>query len=309
MTERQRPKAQKALRTSDVTRPRMLLLAALGAGVCAAAAALGSGLPLGGKRPLPRTHAKVACASCHGATVTATATEPSHARLAVPNAACTHCHGTSHGSTRPAHRALVASGELGCATCHTQHAGAQGVTFEATNVVLWRSGGEQVIPPPVRSGVAPGSIPRGTTVPRVSLAVCARCHDPASVSDPITACVSRSASTSQCFDEHSAGSSERAPSAERPVCAAQHTTTRYVAWEAARDLAATVPPVTVARRDGAPWVPAAAGLVGALVLGAAHAAMERRRRRRETAATAPARVAPPERKRLPTINQSTCLGC
>src|SRR5690606_23633169 len=116
------------------------------------------------------------------------------------------------------HRSLAAKGELTCATCHAQHAGGQGVTFDEGGIVRWGAGSEVVVSPPRQSGVEPGAIAKGTTVPLVSLAACAKCHDASRASDPISACVPASARglaadadagagalrrvVSQCFDEH-----------------------------------------------------------------------------------------------------------
>ena len=258
MSERARGNAPKALRTSDVARPRTLGLAALGAGVGVAISALAGGAPPEAPRPIARPHAKVACASCHeppAASGEAPAPAPSAARAPEAHSAaraCTTCHGTGHVSTRPAHRRLAASGELGCATCHTQHRGGQGVTFAGGSVVRWGAGSEVVLTPSARSGVEPAAIPSGTTVPLVSLAACARCHDPSRAADPISACVPAPArardpdggaadvarTVSQCFDEHAHTGARETP-ATGPVCSAQHTATRFTAWEAAREIAAT----------------------------------------------------------------------
>ena len=66
MTERARAKAPKAIRTSDVARPRMLAFSALGASAGVVVAVLAEGTPLAAERPIARPHRKVACASCHG---------------------------------------------------------------------------------------------------------------------------------------------------------------------------------------------------------------------------------------------------
>jgi thioredoxin reductase/NAD-dependent dihydropyrimidine dehydrogenase PreA subunit len=354
MSDRVRAKAPKAVRTSDVGRPRTLLISVVGAIVGVSIAVAAEGTPLSAERPIARPHAKVACASCHTdlapASSASATTIPSAAPSSLPPppspgvvaaAACKNCHGTSHPSTRAAHRNLAAKGELTCATCHTQHAGAQGVTFNADGtIVRWGASSEVILPPPRQSGVAEGAIAAKTTVPLVSLAVCAKCHDESKASDPISACIPANARAaayesdagaavalkkrvSLCFDEHHKlnealkinSSSSNGPA---PVCAAQHGSTRFVAWDAAREIAATTPWVGPSKKEGVPWVPGVSALFGGLVLGGAATAFDRRRRRKAAdpsgggGAKGGAKgllVAPAARKRLPTINTSTCLGC
>ncbi|MDF2692260.1 MAG: Thioredoxin reductase [Labilithrix sp.] len=327
MSDRARGKttAPKAMRTSDVARPRTLALSALGAAAGASIAIAVDGTPLANPRPIARPHAKVACSSCHGGENETAATSPPH----YASAACTTCHGAQHVSTRPAHRKLAAKGELTCATCHAQHTGSQGMTFEADSIVRWGVGGEVVLAPPRQSGVSPGAIARGTTVPLVSLGACAKCHDPSRASDPISACVPSTARArapsslndegafrqvaSQCFDEHARlGEVRKAATSGSSAapCASQHGATRFVAWEAAREIAATTAWVSPQQREGLPWMPAAAALVSAgLVLGGASTVADRRRRRAAQAPNRSPAVVPTARKRLPTINPSTCLGC
>ncbi|MBX3204263.1 MAG: NAD(P)-binding domain-containing protein [Labilithrix sp.] len=354
MSERARAKAPKAIRTTDVERPRTLALSALGAAAGVSIAIAADGTPLATERPIARPHAKVACASCHteGAGAAAVSTAPALAAstpalgasapapAAHVAAACKTCHGTSHASTRPAHRSLAAKGELTCATCHAQHAGAQGVTFEADRVVRWGVGSEIALAPSRRSGVTQGAIASGTTVPLVSLAPCAKCHDPSRAADPIAACVPAGARAlaaaaaasagagsggerrpdarelrevpSQCFDEHAKlgdrpGASGGA--ARGPVCASQHTDARFVAWDAAREVAATTAWVAPATNAKIPWTPAAGALAGGLVLGAAATAVDRRRRRAGAEPKAKTPAVPAARKRLPTVDPTTCLGC
>lgn len=348
MSDRARAKAPRAIRTSDVARPRALALSAAGAAAGVGIALAVDGTPLARERPIARPHARIACASCHAegapgapspfgppppapspagraASPPAPPAAPSALAPAYASAACTTCHGASHASTRPAHRSLAAKGELTCATCHAQHAGAQGLSFEAERVVRWGAGAEVALAPPRGSGVSPGAVASGTTVPLVPLAACAKCHDPSRAADPIAACVPATARASagttggelrtiasQCFDEHAklgdrAGASGAV--ARAPACAAQHADARFVAWDAAREIAATTAWVAPAKRDALPWTPAAAALAGGLVLGAAATAADRRRRR---AAEAPKVATPPvpaARRRLPTIDPTTCLGC
>ncbi len=174
-------KAPRAQKTSDVTRPRTLLLASAGAAVGVTIAVLAEGTPLATPRPIARPHAKNTCASCHGET----------ANAPPPAAVCQTCHGSSHGSVRGGHQKMIAKGEMTCLTCHHQHAGAQGITFEDSKIVRWGAGGEASFPPPRQTGVVLGAVTKGTTVPLIPLSVCVKCHDVDRASDPIAACVPR----------------------------------------------------------------------------------------------------------------------
>lgn len=312
--ERARAKSvQRAVRTSDVTRARTMALAALGAAV-GAGAVLGAGaLPSGSERPLglPHAKAKVACATCHdeasakgdaGASASANANASANAGGAAFAAAgaCKGCHAAAqHRSDRAAHRALAARGELTCATCHPAHEGAQGVTFGSDGAfVRWGAGAESR----ARARGTDATVKAGVTVPLVALAACAKCHDPTSARDPIARCVPAEVrahaeplarTASLCFDEHrSAGTAEN----------------RAVAWEGAREVATTSAWVSGARPTGSPWSPLGGGFAGALALGAS-AAMLERRKRTKTVGPAPAPLLPAARKRLPTIDPGTCLGC
>jgi len=298
--------------TTDVTRPRHLALAALGAAIGAGAALASGALPSDAGKPLAQPHAAagVTCASCHDAPATATTSAVAHPAAA----ACKTCHANApHTSSRAPHRALAARGELTCATCHLAHEGAQGVTFEpGASVVRWGAGASSRVP--TRTAAPPGA--KKTTVPLVALSVCASCHDVSRASDPVSRCVpgavrarapsagadeaARTAwgsllttTASACFDEHRADGA---------------ADDRFVAWDAAREVAAATP--WVGKPEGAaapPWSPLGAAAVGAGVLGAA-GALARKRRTKSDAPRAPD-VVPAARKRLPVIDASTCLGC
>ncbi len=273
------PRARSAPRaetTSDVTRPRDLVLAAL-----VTALALAASLALiphegrfGSPGPLSRPHvqARLACAACH---------ERSKGKGAA--GACTGCHGTTaHASTREGHRALAKQGLLRCVDCHPAHGPDQGITLAAS----------------------------GAFVPLVSERACARCHDTRHTGDPAAACFASAAApgvgprANFCFDEH-----QRSDAPSRPqgtVCAAQHGPARFAAWEAARAAATRTPWV---RSYGwpVPWEPLgvslASGVLAFVSLGAA------RRRRRDRQAPPTAHVTPQAKVRLPQINTSTCVGC
>jgi thioredoxin reductase len=150
----------------------------------------------------------------------------------------------------------------------------QGVTFGAAgSFVRWGPEGE-------RAGTLPLATPAGATVPLVDRAACARCHAVDDVRDPAARCVRGPAVV--CFDEH------------------PHRADRYVAWEAAREVALAVG--VPARANLAPW----GWSGGALAVGALAWMAASRRRKSEKAAPAPP-VAP--RVRLPVIDAATCLGC
>jgi thioredoxin reductase len=313
--DRPRNKAvQRAMRTTDVTRARVLALAAVGAAVGAGAALMAGTMPTGSERPIARPHekAKIACAKCHDAesaaerrpataASTATKTAVSDATFAA-SGACNGCHvAAKHTSERAAHRALAARGELTCATCHPAHEGAQGVTFGGDGTfVRWGAGAE--VGARSRSGGA--NVKAGVTVPLVSLGVCARCHDPTSAKDPVARCVpaevrahqlAARGTASLCFDEHRPGANAEA---------------RAVAWEGAREVATTTAWVGGARPTGSPWLPLGGGFAGAVALGATAAMLDRRKRAKAIAPVgARGPLLPAARKRLPTIDPSTCLGC
>lgn len=289
---------QRATRTSDVTRARMLALAAVGAAFGAGGALIAGTMPTGSERPIARPHekAKIACAKCHDAP----SAEETRSATFAASGACKSCHaGAKHTSERAAHRALAARGELTCATCHAAHEGAQGVTFGTDgSFVRWGAGAEVT----ARARTGGANVKAGVTVPLVSLGVCAKCHDPTSAKDPIARCVpaevrahhtAARGTASLCFDEH------------RPSATAEG---RAVAWEGAREVATTTAWVGGARPTSSPWLPLGGGLAGAVALGATAAMLERRKRSKAIAPVA-APLLPAARKRLPTINPSTCLGC
>jgi thioredoxin reductase len=304
----------RAVRTSDVTRARMLALAALGAAVGACATmALGT-MPTGSERPLGRPHAKakIACATCHDA-ANANANAPANAEFSAAGA-CKACHAAAqHRSERAPHRALAARGQLTCATCHPAHEGTQGVTFgDDGGFVRWGAGAEVK----ARASSGGATVKAGATVPLVALAACAKCHDPTSARDPIARCVpaelralprggananadaeararTLARTASLCFDEH------------RSSAVAEG---RGVAWEGAREAATTSAWVSGARPTGSPWAPLGGGFAGALALGTSALVLSRRRRSTGAGPT-PAPLLPAARKRLPTINPGTCLGC
>jgi thioredoxin reductase/NAD-dependent dihydropyrimidine dehydrogenase PreA subunit len=301
----------RAAKTSDETRGRDLFVAAV-AGVLALGGAVlvvpaPNGLHAPGPIARPHKVAKLECGSCHDRS------SADGARLD-PAATCAGCHG-AHPSTRAGHRTLASRGQLGCASCHPAHGEPKGVTFEESgDFVLW-SGVRET------RGTPPSRLTPGTTVPLVSSAVCARCHDATNARDPIASCIPLRADgtrgpVSFCFDEHrrAVGISEAKPG----VCAAQHTPSRHVAWEAAREAAETAPlavqdvpqdPTWARVRANAPWIWIASALLSSIAaLSVIHTA-RRLKRKRAGKPDAAAPLVPAERVRLPQIDTRTCLGC
>jgi thioredoxin reductase/NAD-dependent dihydropyrimidine dehydrogenase PreA subunit len=275
---------------TDVSRVRSLFFAGLGAALVAAIAvvALPSGsLAAPGALGRPHRLASVGCPSCHGDRVDGPARSDG----------CIACHG-AHPSTRPGHRALAASGQLGCPGCHTAHGGAEGVTFLAGGgAVRWKGAAEERV-------AIDG--PAGATVPLVPLSGCARCHDPARRDDPLRACIAPSSAPGidACLDEH-----ERpdAPLASHGKCAHQHGVARFVSWDAARDVVArTSPPAASPAR--APWLWVGSGLGAGCLAFAGSIAAQRWRGRRERRAAREVPIAP-ARVRLPQVDAARCLGC
>jgi thioredoxin reductase len=325
--ERTRGKsATRAEPTSDLTRFRGVIAATLtGAAVTAAAALLlppAGGHASPGALSRPHQKAKLACASCHGTTTSITATEASpENRNSVPSSACTACHGT-HASLRRGHEKALAAGVMRCSTCHPIHRSDQGVTFSpSAEPIRFAPGAEAEL-----GGV--GYRPaRSATVALPSVGSCRSCHDVNAVSDPIHRCLlaGQEALGDErpvvCFDEHQpalpddgirGGARPRARPLDRGVCAAQHGSDRALAWEAAREVAASAPTLAHSTRSGSPWMWTSLGLLAAaLTFGGVrggHALAARRKKKAEAPAPG-ALLQPAQRVRLPQIDTSTCLGC
>ncbi len=276
-------------RSGDVWRQRALLVAlvvtaALSAG--GAVSLLGStGAKSVGPLALPHQRAKVACASCH-----TTAEGP---------ATCGGCHDQGqHTSLRRAHRKLMETGALRCATCHPAHGDAYGVAFAGDgHAKIFRADAVSEI------DVGP-SPPKGTVVPVVRMDRCAGCHSAASASDPIARC-GDSSGFSRCWDEHETPLSPRGATG---VCGAQHGETRYLAWEGAgRAMKADLPKGSVRGAYGGIALPMSLASVLAGALAYVMVSRRGRRRARTSTTAAPAFAAPV--KRLPVVNPVTCLGC
>ncbi|WP_437917210.1 NAD(P)-binding domain-containing protein [Sorangium sp. So ce302] len=342
--------ARRAEATSDVTRFRGVLPATLAGAVATGAAALLFPPPGGHAAPgplsLPHARAQLACVSCHAEQAPAAPREAAAAREGAPSRgaaagaridqACVGCHG-AHGSTRRSHGQLLASGALGCATCHPIHRGDQGVVFDpARPPVRFAPGAEVELP---RSAFRPG---QPATVAIVTAGSCAPCHDLAAPRDPIARCLVAAqaplgdARPITCFDEHRPALPEdaatgraggdarpagrnagRAGGDTRPagVCSGQHTEDRALAWDAARDAAAALPVVKAGATPGAPallWMGAGLAAAALAFAGARGGQALRARRARRAARDAggeDAMLRPAARVRLPRIDTTTCLGC
>jgi thioredoxin reductase len=273
--------APRAEPTSDETRFRGFALAlAVGALASVVALALVVGpRSLGSPGPLARPHelAGLECESCH-------ASSPA-------TRSCGGCHGAQR-KLRTGHEALRAEGAIGCATCHAIHRAEEGITLAAAGGALhWGSGFEQDVATPDAFRTS------DVSVPLVRASACTTCHTPAA-SDPAAACLPDARGYNVCFDEH-----------RRAGSAAGGKATRDAAWQVAREIAAEVRPP--ARRP----LPAFAAIFAGLAACALTLVAERRvRRRRGNAPPASARpsvleLRAPERRRLPVIDATRCLGC
>ncbi len=311
-------------RTSDVTRPRGWLYGSL-AGALGLALALvvdlGLGLggtPLQGQRSFGRAHAQagMTCASCHR----------HEDEVALdPATACRECHQDKRSTRGPHVRQQIAR-TLQCTTCHPIHHAMGGVAFVPGSPPLrFRDGvevplgGEQLgsAREVVELGAGGAASFAPTSVALVELAACARCHHVERDDDPMAHCRLGDRQGPHdpvvCFDEHQtlaqAAGSERA-----------------ALWELAREGAAIelpgdplAPPISPLARMLAHL---AIGLASAGLGFVARRAWLRRRDRRALvhvepgaatsaergASTAPA-LRPAERRRLPTIDATTCIGC
>jgi thioredoxin reductase/NAD-dependent dihydropyrimidine dehydrogenase PreA subunit len=305
-----RRSAPKIERSSDVVRTRGWLIGSLAGGLGLLAALLidlQGGTNLAPARTLSRPHARVGldCSSCHGTERPGPATAEHD-----PADACVGCH-REQRSTRAPHAGLLASKTLRCTTCHAIHEAEGGVAFEpGATPIRWRNGVERPLPEldPLGGHGWPGREPADVAL--VELAACMNCHDPSRANDPMAHCVlaGHDAPTDPvvCFDEHTpllvAAASERA-----------------ALWELTREAAALPAPELDApppSRAGGPWwwlglslASASIGLVGTRSWArrrdrkAAHASAN------NPSAQAGASLRPVERRRLPTIDATTCIGC
>lgn len=321
--------ARRAEKTSDITRFRGVLAAAV-AGAAVSGMAVVASPPPGGLSspgPLSRPHAraKLECVDCHGDGEARAARDPGE-RLKI-DAICSKCHG-AHGSVRPGHQRALSSGQIGCATCHPIHRSDQGVVFLPGSSPIRFAPGVEAQAPDV-----PFHPARPVLVPLVTASSCSQCHNVNSPRDPIARCLIDGqealggARPVVCFEEHEVAFADDPPGAfgrsplrpkksgargDNGVCSAQHTEDRPIAWEAAREIAARAPVVRAPDVTSRPWTWLAAGL-GASVFAfafvrGAHAVNDRRKRKAEAPAPE-AMLRARERVRLPQIDTNTCLGC
>jgi len=282
MIERPRTKlAQRATRSSDVTRARTLGLAALGAALGAGIAIGAGGTPMGSERPLARrmrrrrSRARRAMRrrSPRRAKRRARPRPARQARsrprrmqdLPRQDAACLGARSASCArGARRAHVRHVPSGARGRARGDVR----RGRELRALGAGAEEKG---------RAGVGGGTVKVGATVPLVALASCAKCHDPTSARDRSRRVCPRrlranadagadgnerlARNVSLCFDEH------------RTVANAEG---RLIAWEAAREAAGSTSWVGSARSsDRRSFRSRRAG--GALALGVSSLLLEKRK--------------------------------
>lgn len=330
--------------TSDVTR---VLPAYVGAG-CAAAGLFASLVVAepaagraGGPGPLtpPHVKAKLGCEKCHGKEE-----ESAPAFKKKAKEACVGCH-EPHPSTRPAHRKLAKEGELGCTTCHTIHGPQSGVKLTedgpAIRYSTWGQktvedvsfhAGRTVLVPTIPLGVCTKCHQKDASDP---LARCRSfagggdleptiCFDEHRVALPPTKAPARRPDRDRDRDRDRTRDRDRprdkrdddlgirAPSPREGACAEQHFEDRSFAWEAAREAATKVPVVDKGSGAGTSlsWLGAAGafGLLGYAGTAGAQALGRLRSRRREASLKGGA-AAPADRKRLPIVDTTTCLGC
>ena len=294
--------APRAEETSDVRRFRGVLAAAVAAALAVLGAVVATVDPATERAPGPVSapHERAAtCASCHGGADGEAVVAP-----ASMSARCVSCHGP-HPSTRPGHRRLASAGELPCTSCHAAHGGYGGVMVEPDGTVLRFGPGAAEPVDGLRAPPTPSEVER---VPVVPVERCARCHQADASTDPIVRCLladQRELGATRptvCFDEHQAFAWEG-------FSQGQGVYARSRLWAAARQAVAAAPVAPSApprERSAWGWLGVAA-VAGMVAFGLARGLARLRRRRR--AGVPAASVAPPEIRRLPQIDTSTCIGC
>ena len=221
-------------------------------------------------------------------------------------------------------------GQLDCVDCHPIHAAMGGITFEPGRAPLrWRDGEAQRL-----TDLDAWHGARSATVALVELQACASCHAVDRPDDPMAHCVLADRrgpdDAALCFAEHQplliAAGSERAALWDRTRAAAARPAPtpkrarRPAPWLALSGLAAVAGLLAARwrarradRKAGEPGRAAfgearleaqpAAGLAGlgtglGTIQGTAHASPPRA-----------ANLRPAERRRLPTVDATTCIGC
>lgn len=310
-----RRSAPKIERSSDVTRTRGWLVGTV-TGALGLIAALSFDLASGASvatsgRAISRPHrlAKLDCRSCHGDARPGPATAEHD-----PADTCLGCH-EQQRSQRAAHAALLAKRTMRCTTCHQIHAAMGGVAFvPGEPVIRWRNGSEGALPQLEPIGARGWSGREAADVALVELAACSTCHDPKRADDPMAHCALAGhrgpTDAAVCFDEHT------------PLLVAAGTE-RAALWELSREVAALETPTDSApsgRSWFAPlwWLSSSLAAAGVGLLATRLWARRRDRRQLATLAKlaqdqsntqAGASLRPAERRRLPTIDATTCIGC
>jgi thioredoxin reductase len=206
---------------------------------------------------------------------------------------------------------LLASKKLRCTTCHAIHTAEGGVSFEpGATPIRWRNGVEQPLTELEPFGASGWPGRERAEVVLVELAACSNCHDPRRANDPMAHCVLAGhddpGDPIVCFDEHTpllvAAASERA-----------------ALWELTREAAALGSPTPsgpASSRRAGPWWWLGLSFAGAGLGLLGMRGWARRRDRKLARATASASseqigasLRPAERRRLPTIDATTCIGC
>ncbi|HEY6558455.1 MAG TPA: NAD(P)-binding domain-containing protein [Polyangiaceae bacterium] len=279
--------------SSDVSRLRGVLVASGLAVVCVlASAAWRLGAAPGSPGPLSESHqrAALACPDCHQTS-------------SVADAACAGCHG-ARASTRAGHERLQASGELRCGSCHAAHGPAQLLFHPGGGVELVERGRR------VRAEAHGSFRPaQPMTIPVLSAAPCAGCHELDRATDPIARCLPASRASASalpilCFGEHR--SVAQVASVTRPGVAS-------ASGDAARTAAAEVITQRGWMLSGNPrysaWLWVSTGLLLGLVALRVRARITTQKPLTPIATEPALPQRAPERRYLPQVDVSTCLGC
>ncbi|MCA9685546.1 MAG: NAD(P)-binding domain-containing protein, partial [Myxococcales bacterium] len=215
------------------------------------------------------------------------------------------------------HARLLAAGTMTCTSCHRIHVAEGGVTFiPGEPAIRWRNGDERRLDELDELAIPRWTGRRPSTVALAEREACERCHDPTRTGDPMAHCVLQGhegpTDAVVCFDEHQ--SLLRAAGSERAAL-----------WELARE-AAAAPGITAGGGDGTPdgdaptrgWLWLSTALVG-VGLGVGGGRLWARRRDRAIGLrdaggkngkeSDAAMLRPAERRRLPTVDATTCIGC
>lgn len=308
-----RRSAPKLERSSDVTRPRGWLYGSIAGAlglVLALVIDLGTQAPLGPRRSFGRAHAQagLTCDTCHR-------TGDDEVRLD-PAEACHDCHATKR-SVRVPHAKQIVAGNLQCTTCHPIHEAMGGVGFVPGSAPVRFRDGVEVELSAGDLGPSSAASFSSTSVVLVEVTACANCHRVARDDDPMAHCRLGDrhdpGDPIVCFDEHQTAASAAA-------------TERASLWELAREAAAVELPAGAIDPAPAPlarvsiWLGLSLGFAGVGLVGRRTWARRRDRldlarierepgETKPDAAAAAGMLRPAERRRLPTVDTTTCIGC